>query len=76
MAFKTVQALEKRGIYLDFHLFAKVSFGFMVEWAHSIFWSDIIYIHDLCMRAVKALASLRICADSPEPSLLADATSI
>ena len=28
------------------------------------------------MRAVKALASLCICADMPEPSLLADALSI
>ena len=31
-----------------------------------------IYIHTLCMRAVKAMARMRICAGSPEPSLLAN----
>ena len=34
-------------------------------------WS-LRYIHASCMRAAKALASLHICADSPEHSLLAD----
>ena len=34
-----------------------------------IFWV-FIYIHTLCMRAVKAMARMRICAGSPEPSLL------
>ena len=34
-----------------------------------------IYIHTLCTRAGKVLASLRICADSPEPSQLADVKS-
>ena len=29
-----------------------------------------IYIHILCMWAVKAMARMSICADSPEPSLL------
>ena len=29
-----------------------------------------IYIHTLSMRAVKAMARMRICAGSPEPSLL------
>ena len=29
----------------------------------------------LCMQAAKALASLRMCADSPEPSLLTDVIS-
>ena len=32
--------------------------------------SVFIYIQTLCMRASKALASLRICTDLPEPSLL------
>ena len=32
-------------------------------------------IHTLCMRATKALESLHICADSPDPSLLVDATN-
>ena len=32
-----------------------------------------IYIHTLCMRAANALASLHICAGSPEPSLLENA---
>ena len=30
-------------------------------------------IHNLCIRASKALACLRICADKPGHSLLADA---
>ena len=30
-------------------------------------------IFSLCMRAVKALARLRVCAGSPEPSLLVNA---
>ena len=30
----------------------------------TIFWSEYIYIHTLCMRAANALTSLRICADS------------
>ena len=34
-----------------------------------------IYIHTSCMRAANALARLRICADSPEPSLFPDAIS-
>ena len=34
-----------------------------------------IYIHTLCMRAAKALASLHICADLPESSLIDDAFS-
>ena len=34
-----------------------------------------MYIHTLCMRATKALASLRTCAGSLEPSLLVDAIS-
>ena len=29
-----------------------------------------IYIHTLCMIVVKAMARMRICAGSPEPSLL------
>ena len=29
-----------------------------------------IYIHTLCLQVAKGLASLRICADSPDPSLL------
>ena len=29
-----------------------------------------LHQHPLCMRAAKTLASLRICAGSPEPSLL------
>ena len=29
-----------------------------------------IYIHTLCMRAVKAMMRMCICASSPEPSLL------
>ena len=33
------------------------------------------YIHTACMQAAKALASLRICVDSPEPSLLSDLMS-
>ena len=32
-----------------------------------------IYNHTLCMRATRALTRLRICADSPQPSLLDDA---
>ena len=32
-------------------------------------------MHSLCMRAAKSLASLRICADSPQPSLLDNAMS-
>ena len=35
-----------------------------------------IYIHTLCVRASKALASMRICADPLELSLLTDAISI
>ena len=35
----------------------------------------VIYIRTMCMRAAKALANLRISADSPEPSLLANAIS-
>ena len=34
-----------------------------------------IYIRTSCMRAANALASLRICAESHEPSLLADGIS-
>ena len=34
-----------------------------------------IYIHTLCMQAVKALASLHICADLPKPLLLVDMIS-
>ena len=34
-----------------------------------------IYIHTLCVRAEKAVASLRICTDSPEPSLFGEAIS-
>ena len=34
-----------------------------------------LYFHTLCIRAAKALASLRICTDSSEPSLLTDAIS-
>ena len=30
----------------------------------------VIYIHTLCMLAEKAMARMRICAGSPEPSLL------
>ena len=30
-----------------------------------------MYFHTLRMRATKALESLRLCADSPEPSLIA-----
>ena len=29
-----------------------------------------IYIQTLCMRALKAMSQMRICAGSPEPSLL------
>ena len=36
----------------------------------SKFWSVLIYIHTLCIPAVKALAHLHICAGSPQPSLL------
>ena len=32
-----------------------------------------IYISTSCMRSVKALSNLRICADTSEPSLHADA---
>ena len=35
-----------------------------------------VYIHILYMRAAKALVSMRICIDSPEPSVLADVISI
>ena len=35
-----------------------------------------IYIHTLCMRAVKAMARMRICAGTPEPSLLGYMISI
>ena len=35
-----------------------------------------MYIHILYMRAAKALVSMRICIDSPEPSVLADVISI
>ena len=33
------------------------------------------WYHILCMRAAKVMASLRICTDWPEPSLLGDAIS-
>ena len=33
------------------------------------------FVHTLSMRAAKALASLRVCAASPEPLPLADAIS-
>ena len=35
-----------------------------------------LYVHTLCMRAAKAQASLRICADLPKPLLLEDAIII
>ena len=34
-----------------------------------------MYIHTLCMQAEKVQMSLLTCADSPEPSLLADVIS-
>ena len=35
-----------------------------------------VYFHTLCVRTAKALARLRGCADSPEPSLVAISTII
>ena len=40
-----------------------------------IFCSEYLSLCPLCIRAVKALVSLRICTDSPEPSLLAHGIS-
>ena len=42
---------------------SSVNIGLIIIWVFS-------YIHTLCMRAVKAMARMRICAGSPEPSLL------
>ena len=55
---------------INFH--ACVSSKFMSKFLVLAF----IYIHTLYMQAVKALASQLICADLPEPSLLADEISI
>ena len=43
--------------------------AYLVEICLIVIWV-FIYIHDLCMLAVKAMARMGICAGSPEPSLL------
>ena len=40
-----------------------------IGWEYRLIWV-FLYIHTLCMRTVKAMARMRICAGSPEPSLL------
>ena len=40
-----------------------------IEWEYRLIWV-FFYIHTLSMRTVKAMARMRICAGSPEPSLL------
>ena len=48
-----------------------------IHWRYtSDFWSEpFVYFHTLCVRTAKALATLRKCAFSPEPSLFAYAIS-